>query len=209
MLALVSIGVNETTHPAAPALHGRETDSSSATSAGRAPEPWLPARRLLISRIPSPICSASSVGHQVRARQHTGPDRGTRSSRGTPSLRSSSPTFCDKVKGSVGKQDHRGAPWRSPPRAPRHTSNASKRRFVIDDDLEVDTEALRRRHRPCPTGAIEHLQQSGALGAPPPSSAPPRRRSICSAKQRVRIAVLEVGLGGAADSTNVVHCIVK
>ena len=54
--------------------------------------------------------------------------------------------------------------------------------------------------------AVESLAARPARSTrrPPSSSAPPRSRSSCSGDARVDIAVLEVGLGGRLDATNVV-----
>ena len=112
-------------------------------------------------------------------------------------------------KGSVTAMVHRGL-RAAGHRAARYTSPHLERleeRFVIDDD-EVDTEALRRaidRVR----GAIEHLQQSGALEAPPTFFECATAAAFDLFREAgVRIAVLEVGLGGRLDATNVVQPIV-
>ena len=112
-------------------------------------------------------------------------------------------------KGSVTAMVHRGL-RAAGHRAARYTSPHLERleeRFVIDDD-EVDTDALRRavgRVR----GAIGRLQQSGALDGPPTffECATAAAFDLFRAAG-VRIAVLEVGLGGRLDATNVVQPLV-
>ncbi len=109
-------------------------------------------------------------------------------------------------KGSVTAMVHRGL-RAAGHRAARYTSPHLERleeRFVIDDD-EVGTDALRRgidRVR----GAIDELQQSGALDAPPTFFECATAAAFDLFREAgVRIAVLEVGLGGRLDATNVVQ----
>ena len=108
---------------------------------------------------------------------------------------------------------HRDGPSRPAARpghhAARYTSPHLERleeRFVIGD-REVGHGTALRRAIDRVRGAIETLQRSGALSRPrrPSSSAPPPSPSICSARPGSRIAVLEVGLGGRLDATNVVQ----
>ena len=109
-------------------------------------------------------------------------------------------------KGSVTAMVHRGL-GAAGHRTARYTSPHLERleeRFVIDDD-EVETDALRRaigRVR----DAIERLQQSGALEAPPTFFECATAAAFELFREaRVHIAVLEVGLGGRLDATNVVQ----
>ena len=109
-------------------------------------------------------------------------------------------------KGSVTAMVHRGL-RAAGHRAARYTSPHLERleeRFVIDDE-EVGTDALRRgidRVR----GAIERLQQSAALDAPPTFFECATAVAFDLFREAgVRIAVLEVGLGGRLDATNVVQ----
>ncbi len=109
-------------------------------------------------------------------------------------------------KGSVTAMVHRGL-RAAGHRAARYTSPHLERleeRFVIDDE-EVGTDALRRgidRVR----GAIARLQQSGALDAPPTFFECATAAAFDLFREAgVRIAVLEVGLGGRLDATNVVQ----
>ncbi len=109
-------------------------------------------------------------------------------------------------KGSVTAMVHRGL-RAAGHRAARYTSPHLERleeRFVIDDQ-EVGADALRRgidRVR----GAIERLQQSGALDAPPTFFECATAVAFDLFREAgVRIAVLEVGLGGRLDATNVVQ----
>jgi dihydrofolate synthase/folylpolyglutamate synthase len=112
-------------------------------------------------------------------------------------------------KGSVTAMVHRGL-RAAGHRTARYTSPHLERleeRFVIDDD-EVDPDALRRaisRVR----DAIERLQQSAALEAPPTFFECATAAAFDLFREAgVRIAVLEVGLGGRLDATNVVQPIV-
>ena len=112
-------------------------------------------------------------------------------------------------KGSVTAMVHRGL-RAAGHRAARYTSPHLERleeRFVVDDN-EVDTDALRGalgRVRE----AIERLQQSGALEAPPTFFECATAAAFDLFREAgVRIAVLEVGLGGRLDATNVVQPIV-
>ena len=109
-------------------------------------------------------------------------------------------------KGSVTAMVHHGL-RAAGHRAARYTSPHLERleeRFVIDDE-EVGTDALRRgidRVR----GAIERLQQSGTLDAPPTFFECATAVAFDLFREAgVRIAVLEVGLGGRLDATNVVQ----
>jgi dihydrofolate synthase / folylpolyglutamate synthase len=109
-------------------------------------------------------------------------------------------------KGSVTAMVHRGL-RAAGHRAARYTSPHLERleeRFVILDS-EVETEALRRaidRVRE----AIETLQRSGALDAPPTFFECATAVAFDLFREAgVRIAVLEVGLGGRLDATNVVQ----
>ena len=109
-------------------------------------------------------------------------------------------------KGSVTAMVHRGL-RAAGHRAARYTSPHLERleeRFVIDDQ-EVGTDALRQgidRVR----GAIERLQQSAALDAPPTFFECATAVAFDLFREAgVRIAVLEVGLGGRLDATNVVQ----
>ena len=109
-------------------------------------------------------------------------------------------------KGSVTAMVHRGL-RAAGHHAARYTSPHLERleeRFVIDDG-EVDREALRGaidRVR----GAIEQLQQSGGLEAPPTFFECATAAAFDLFREAgVRIAVLEVGLGGRLDATNVVQ----
>jgi dihydrofolate synthase/folylpolyglutamate synthase len=112
-------------------------------------------------------------------------------------------------KGSVTAMVHRGL-RAAGHRAARYTSPHLERleeRFVVDDG-EVETDALRGalgRVRE----AIERLQQSGALEAPPTFFECATAAAFDLFREAgVRIAVLEVGLGGRLDATNVVRPIV-
>ncbi len=93
---------------------------------------------------------------------------------------------------------HRAARYTSP-----HLERLEERFVILDSDIE--TEALRhaidRVRR-----AIETLQQSGALDAPPTffECATAVAFDLFRAAG-VRIAVLEVGLGGRLDATNIVQ----
>jgi dihydrofolate synthase/folylpolyglutamate synthase len=109
-------------------------------------------------------------------------------------------------KGSVTAMVHRGL-RAAGHRAARYTSPHLERleeRFVIDDS-EVETDALRRaidRVR----GAIETLLQSRTLEAPPTFFECATAVAFGLFREAgVRIAVLEVGLGGRLDATNVVQ----
>jgi dihydrofolate synthase/folylpolyglutamate synthase len=112
-------------------------------------------------------------------------------------------------KGSVTAMVHRGL-RAAGHRAARYTSPHLERleeRFVIGDD-EVGTEALRRavgRVRE----AIDDLRQSGTFEAPPTFFECATAAAFDLFREAgVRIAVLEVGLGGRLDATNVVQPIV-
>jgi dihydrofolate synthase/folylpolyglutamate synthase len=109
-------------------------------------------------------------------------------------------------KGSVTAMVHRGL-RAAGHQAARYTSPHLERleeRFVIGDE-EVGTEALRRaidRVRE----AIEKLQQSGLFEAPPTFFECATAVAFDLFREAgVRIAVLEVGLGGRLDATNVVR----
>ena len=108
-------------------------------------------------------------------------------------------------KGSVTAMVHRGL-RAAGHRAARYTSPHLERleeRFVIDDD-EVSPGQLRRalgRVR----DAVEELQRSGMLDAPPTFFECATAAAFELFREAgTRIAVLEVGLGGRLDATNVV-----
>jgi dihydrofolate synthase/folylpolyglutamate synthase len=112
-------------------------------------------------------------------------------------------------KGSVTAMVHRGL-RAAGHRAARYTSPHLERleeRFVIGDD-EVETGALRRavgRVRE----AADGLQDARALEAPPTFFECATAAAFDLFREAgVRIAVLEVGLGGRLDATNVVQPIV-
>ena len=109
-------------------------------------------------------------------------------------------------KGSVTAMVHRGL-RAAGHHAARYTSPHLERleeRFVIDDS-DVDTDALRRAIERV-RGAIEKLQQPGALDAAPTFFECATAVAFDLFREAgVRIAVLEVGLGGRLDATNVVQ----
>ena len=110
-------------------------------------------------------------------------------------------------KGSVTAMVHRGL-RAAGHRAARYTSPHLERleeRFVIDDD-EVDTDALRRGHRPRARGDRDGCSSPAALDAPPTFFECATAVAFDLFREAgVRIAVLEVGLGGRLDATNVVQ----
>ena len=149
------------------------------------------------------LFSLERLGHEVRPREHL--ERSATRSDHPERAFASIIVAGTNGKGSVTAMVHRGL-RAAGHRAARYTSPHLERleeRFVIDGS-EVETDALRRaidRVR----GAVETLLRPGRSRRPPPSSSARRQSpSISSAKPACEIAVLEVGLGGRLDATNVV-----
>ena len=156
-------------------------------------------------RSPRVALRPRAARHEVRPREHA---RGCAARSGIPNASFRSMLVAGtNGKGSVTAMVETRAPRRRAIASARYTSPHLERleeRFVIDG-REVDTAAL--------AAAVSTVRAAveRAAGAPGSwtrhrhsSSARPRSRSSCSGAADVEIAVLEVGLGGRLDATNVV-----